>query len=606
MTGAAPRSVVGVLPALGSGLTDLRRTGQHDRLLAYDLRHYALAYDRVYYFSYFDESLADFTQDPLLLEKVALLPKRAAYPDRLYALLLPLVYRRQVRECAALRVEQFSGVVPALVARFLHGIPFVVTYGYDYGLVARIAGSRLKPWLYRLLERISFRRAAGVIVTSRHMESRLRSHALRPRLVYFPNGVDTRHFAPASAPRPPRDVRTVLYVGRLEREKNLAGLIDALGSIREPRVRLAVLGDGSLRQELAARARAARVEADFLGVLPHAELPRHFGDANCFVLPSLTEGNPKALIEAMACGLPCAASARGGIPALLEDGVTGLLFDPEDPADIARVVRRLLTNDGLARSLGASARSAAVRLHDAHVLLQDEVRFVRSVSREADLTGLFEAYAEEFPIDDVLPEFVVRHLTELARRGPRVVLDLGAGDGRYLGLFSDLLAPDALLVGCEISLRRAQRIKAKGFRVVVARSEAIPFRDAAFDLVTLIEVIEHTESPARTLDEARRVLRAGGWLALTTPNYPMKRLFDLRAAVRQRRLARLRDDPTHISPLSAGRLERLLLPRFETVRLEGTAIPGEGHLRWLGALRHSRAGRRFANKLFALCTRAPR
>src|SRR5262249_27535363 len=247
-----------------------------------------------------------------------------------------------------------------------------------------------------------------------------------------------------------------------------------------------------------------------------------------------------ALIEAMASGVPCAASARGGIPSLLEDGVTGLLFDPEDTADITQAIRRLLDDAELALRLGASARRAAVRLFDARARLDEEVRFVRSVSRDAALTDLFEAYAEEFPIDDGLPEFVVRQLTELVRRGPRAVLDLGAGDGRYLGLFRGLLAADALLVGCEISLRRARRIRAKGFHVVVARSEALPFRAAAFDLVTLIEVIEHTESPARTLDEARRVLRPGARPALTTPHYPMKRLFDLRAAVRQRSLARLR------------------------------------------------------------------
>ncbi len=168
------------------------------------------------------------------------------------------------------------------------------------------------------------------------------------------------------------------------------------------------------------------------------------------------------------------------------------------------------------------------------------------------------------------------------------------------------MPPGTALVGCELSLRRARRIRAQGLPVVVAEAEALPFRAGAFDLVTLMEVIEHTRSPARTLDETGRVLRPDGRLALTTPNYPMKRLFDLRAAVRQRSLARLRDDPTHISPLSASRLERLLRPRFGAVHLEGTAIPGEGHLRWLRRLRHSRAGRRLANKLFALCARPVR
>ena len=111
------------------------------------------------------------------------------------------------------------------------------------------------------------------------------------------------------------------------------------------------------------------------------------------------------------------------------------------------------------------------------------------------------------------------------------------------------------------------------------------------------------ESTMTCLTRIAPLLVPGGRIVLTTPNYPMKRLFDLRAAVRQRSLARLRDDPTHVSPLTAGRLERLLRPRFDLVRFEGTAIPGQGHFAWLGTLRQSRAGRRLANKLFALGVR---
>jgi glycosyltransferase involved in cell wall biosynthesis/SAM-dependent methyltransferase len=604
MTAEAPGSVVGILPALGSGLTDLRRTGQHDRLLNYDLRHYALVYDRVYYFSYFDESLADFTLDPLLGAKVVVLRKRGWWPNRLYGLLLPLLYPREMRRCSALRVEQFPGVLPALVARLLYRIPFVVTYGYHYGEVARIAGSRVKPWLYRLLERVAFPLASGVIVTSREMEARLRAHPGRPRLVYFPNGVDTGSFQPTPVARSMERPWTILYVGRLEPEKNLVRLVHAVTPLMKRGVRLVLIGDGSLRTELAERARAAGVEADFVGVVPHAELPRYFQSADCFVLPSLTEGHPKALIEAMACGLPCVASARGGIPSLLTDGETGLLFDPEDVNDITRALGQVMDDRDLTSRLARNARAVAVRLYDCRALLDAEVRFVNSVSNARALPRLFEEYAEDFPIDDVLPEFVVERLTALAREQPTAVLDLGAGDGRYLGLFAKTLAKEAVLVGCEISFRRALRIKAKGFRVVVAQSEALPFKDGVFQLVSLIEVIEHTQSPARSLDEVRRVLGPGGRLALTTPNYPMKRVFDLRAALRQRSWSRLHDDPTHFSPMSAVRLERLLEPRFDTVQLEGTAIPGEGRLRGLSRLKYSRWGRRLSNKLFALCSRS--
>ena len=606
MTEARASRTVGVLPALGSGLTDLRRTGQHERLLGYDLRRYSEAYDRVFYFSYFRETLAEFTRDPLLIEKVTVLPKRGPWPARLYALLLPLLYRDQFRRCEALRVLQFPGVIPALVARFLYGTPFVVTYGYHYGEVARLAGSWVKPRLYRILERAAFPRAAGVIVTSTEMQGLLERHPCRPRLAYFPNGVDTKRFAPAPDGARDRAQRHVLYAGRLESEKNVARLIDALAVISELPVRLVVVGDGSLRDELAQQARRVGLPVDFKGVVPHGELPRYFRDADCFVLPSLTEGHPKVLVEAMACGVPCAASARGGIPSILEDEVSGLLFDPENTEDIARAVRRLLADEPLATRLGAKARATAVMLYDERVILAREAAFVQSVARASPLQELFEDYGRAVPMDTALPEFVATRLRQLGGKAPRAVLDLGAGDGRYLAFFAGLFPRGTLLVGCELSLVRARRMKAQGFRVVVAQAEALPFRAGAFDLITLMEVIEHTRFPDRALDEARRTLTPHGQLVLTTPNYPVKRLFDLRAALRQRSLARLHDDPTHISPLSAGRLERLLLPRFEIVRLEGTAIPGEGHLRWLGTLRHSRVGRRLSNKLFALCAKGER
>ena len=601
MSAPAALRTVGILPTLGSGLSDLRRTGQHERLLYYDLRRYCDAYDRIYYFSYFRESLADFTSDRQLLDKVVLLPRRGRWPVRLYALLLPMLYPREFRQCQALRVEQFPGVIPALVARWCFGTPFVVTYGYHYAEIARIAGSRLKPRLYGWLERTAFPRAAGVIVTSHEIERKLAAHPARPRLAYFPNGVDTEQFTPA--PRPVATRPSVIYVGRLEKEKNLVRLVEALALMGDARPRLVLVGDGSWRVDLEQQSRAAGVEVEMAGVVSHGQLPRRFQAADCFVLPSLTEGNPKALIEAMACGLPCAASARGGIPSILEDGITGLLFDPERPEDIARALGRILGDRRLAQVLGERARAEALAHYDAHALLKAEVAFVQSVgsSSPADLN---EDYAREVAVDGALPEFVATRLRRLALDAPRSVLDLGARDGRYLDFLAPLLGPGARLVACEISLVRARRIRERGFPVVIAQSEALPFKPKVFDLISFMDVNEQTRSRGASLDETARVLEPGGRLALTTANYSMRRLFDLCAAVHQRSWRRLKDDPTRISPIFAGRLERLLRERFADVQLEGTTIPGEGRVRRLGRLRESRLGLRVSNKLFALCVRA--
>jgi hypothetical protein len=307
------------------------------------------------------------------------------------------------------------------------------------------------------------------------------------RVIIAPNGVDMATFAPEPSTAV-GSTRCVLYVGRLSAEKNLERLVDAVGLLSPP-ARLVLIGTGDLKNGLERRATAAGVTIEFRGVVPHGELPAHFKGADVFVLPSLTEGHPKVLLEAMACGLPCAASARGGNLTLVQDGLTGLLFDPEDtrrwPAP-SSVCSPTAPGTVSVRGAGAGGRS-----HDVHALLEAEVRFVRQASRDAPLRELFEDYAEAFPIDDALPDFVAQRFQQLLRAAPRAVLDVGAGDGRYLRFFQSRLA-GALVVGCEISLTRAKRMRAKGLRVVVARSEQLPFRDGAFDLVTLVEVLEHT------------------------------------------------------------------------------------------------------------------
>jgi glycosyltransferase involved in cell wall biosynthesis/SAM-dependent methyltransferase len=591
---------LGVLPSLGSGLSDLARSGQHERLLQYDLRAYAEVYDRILYFSYFDERLEQFTDDPLLRERVRVLPRRGRWAARTYAALLPFLYRREFESCRALRVMQFPGVVPALIARRVLGIPFVVTYGYHYGEIARLAGSRVKPVLYRTLERVALPQAAGVVVTSPEMEAEVRRWRTGG-IGQFPNGVDVQAFSPA--PRVSTDPAVILYVGRLEAEKNIGRLIDAVAALRPRRLRLVLIGDGRLRHSLERRASEAGVSVEFRGVIPHSALPQEFNAVAVFALPSLSEGHPKALIEAMACGTPCAASARGGIPSLIEDGKTGLLFEPTDVTSIAAALARLLDDQPYARALGAAARTQVVERYDARRLLREEARWVRSVTSSPTETGAFEAYAEAFPIDEVLPEYVERRLVEQARSTPRTVLDLGAGDGRYVDLFSRHLPPATLVIGVEISFLRARRMRARGLRVVVARSEELPFREGTFELVTLIEVIEHTTSPKDSLDEIHRVMARNGRLVLTTPNYPVKRLYDVRAAVRARSLGRLRDDPTHFSKQSASRLGRLLHARFPRVTLEGTAILGEGRFAFVRRLKERPIGLRLANKLFAICSK---
>jgi glycosyltransferase involved in cell wall biosynthesis len=113
----------------------------------------------------------------------------------------------------------------------------------------------------------------------------------------------------------------------------------------------------------------------------HAELPRWLAGADAFVLPSFTEGHPKALIEAMASGLPCIASDCPGNRSLIRDGETGLLFDPSSAAALARALERALGDPALGRALGRRARTLVCEEYDLRRLVAAEIDLLKRAAR---------------------------------------------------------------------------------------------------------------------------------------------------------------------------------------------------------------------------------
>jgi glycosyltransferase involved in cell wall biosynthesis len=135
-------------------------------------------------------------------------------------------------------------------------------------------------------------------------------------------------------------------------------------------VRLRIVGGGTLLPEFQRQALDLNVLADveFLGQLDRAGVRKALDSADLFVHPSLTEGLPRALLEAMARGLPAVASAVGGVPELLPPDC---LVPARDPSALAGLIHRLMTDLVALDSLGRRNREAA-RAHHEHV--QEPVR----------------------------------------------------------------------------------------------------------------------------------------------------------------------------------------------------------------------------------------
>ncbi len=209
-------------------------------------------------------------------------------------------------------------------------------------------------------------------ILSMHGHSYLTSHGFRAeQIVHIPGSVDTERFQPAPERHldPARPERDIICVARLDYAKGVDVLLHAWGRmLREPaewrahlKPRLRLLGDGKLKPQLEYIVAELGIQdsVEFLG--ERTDVIHFLQQSWGFVLPSRWEGMSNALLEAMACGLPCVATRVSGSEDIISDTVNGLLVEPEQPAEMARALRRIVEDADLAQRLGQAGRTSVVR-----------------------------------------------------------------------------------------------------------------------------------------------------------------------------------------------------------------------------------------------------
>jgi len=146
-------------------------------------------------------------------------------------------------------------------------------------------------------------------------------------------------------------------VGRLDEQKGFATLIAAMARLKGAALKCAVIGEGPERRRLEALIRKHELERSVWLLGERGEIPSWLSAFDAYCLPSLWEGLPNALLEAMALGLPVVASKVDGVPEAVTDGKDGLLVPPADPAALARALQALAADADKRAALGAAAKA---------------------------------------------------------------------------------------------------------------------------------------------------------------------------------------------------------------------------------------------------------
>jgi glycosyltransferase involved in cell wall biosynthesis len=244
-----------------------------------------------------------------------------------------------------------------------------------------VAGRRSAPverGVRAFFEELVVRFADRIIVNAEALRPR---GAAGARTEVVPSGVDTDVFRPRPTLRD--DIRARIgvpsghpvigTVGRLEARKGTDVLLEAAAHLRKkglPDLRVVVVGDGPLRDELPALARRLGI-ADQMHMLgDRSDVADVLAALDVFVLPSRTEGMSNALLEAMATALPVVATAVGGNPEVVAAETTGVLVPPDDSTAMAEAVMRLLAAPDVAARLGVAARAHVEERYGARAMVR--------------------------------------------------------------------------------------------------------------------------------------------------------------------------------------------------------------------------------------------
>jgi glycosyltransferase involved in cell wall biosynthesis len=264
-----------------------------------------------------------------------------------------------------------TGPAAVMAARKL-GVPSVITmHGGDVYVNPEQGYDFPTRWYVRPALRWTLRHADALTAITEDC----RQHALRAgapaehiRLVF--NGTDLRRFSPGENGRADTQFgpHMIFACRQLFPRKGIRFLLEAAAQLkpRFPDLKVVLAGDGFERPELARLAADLGIAQDvtFLGWVPNTDLPPYYRAAAVSVIPSLEEGFGIPAAEAMGCEVAVVASDAGGLPEVVEDGVTGLVVPRGDSSALAKAIGSLLQDPERRRVMGQAGRLRALRLFD--------------------------------------------------------------------------------------------------------------------------------------------------------------------------------------------------------------------------------------------------
>lgn len=304
--------------------------------------------------------------------------KAVRFPHRCLLFLLPWTHRKLSEWADVIKTNQSVHAYLYTKAARYWKKPILLRCGYVHGeYLETIKGLTSRVKLYQRMEAMAFQEATYCQVPTEELSKWVhkRYHIPENKISIVPNFVDIDLFRPMAVDK---KNRSVISVGRLVPVKRYDLLINACAEI--PECRLTIVGEGPERQNLEDLARERKLNLHLAGNLPNEKLPQVLQANQVFAITSSWEGHPKALVEAMACGMPCLCVDGIGIKNIIEDGKNGR-FVKASHDSLVGGISELFEKRVLRDNLSMGAREYAVDHYGFNTCFSREYDSISSIMR---------------------------------------------------------------------------------------------------------------------------------------------------------------------------------------------------------------------------------
>jgi len=310
-------------------------------------------FNKIYIFTYGSQKDKEYQR--ILKKNVVIIPKTSKLNNEIYELLIPFKFSHLLRRCDIYKTNQNIAATAPTLCKLLYGNKLVIRSGFIGSVNAKLYKCsfyiRAHVFLVEFLSYLFCNRA--FIPTEQNYDILIKKYPfLKGKLMIMNNFTDTNLFIKKNSIKK----YDIVYVARLDKDKNHLELLKAIKGLG---LKVCFIGQGKEEENIRNFARASNIILKMIKRVPNEKLPEYYNSTNIYVFPSLHEGNPKTLLEAMSCELPVIGCNVTGVSNLIKNQQNGLLCEPTAES-LRKTIQYLFKNKKLWGKLGKNAREMII------------------------------------------------------------------------------------------------------------------------------------------------------------------------------------------------------------------------------------------------------